>query len=194
MQKPAARDAAGRLVTAHERSFRSNQLFDHALTLATATSHLRDLLALLDRRLHVMTPLLQLAQQTFCGQLALQVLDGSFNPFAVDDDLKGLALYGFARIRQGTGNLSDPVSKCKSRNRPIPGTVWSSSQMRARNHTFPATLGVTTVRVTTVRQQAPGDVRRRHDPRWQQHERGARDPEEQRQARAEAQDRSRPAA
>jgi hypothetical protein len=62
-----------------------------------------------------MTPLLQLAQEAFCGQFALEVLDGSLDPFAVNDDLQGLALYGFAGIRQGTGNLSDNVLKCKSR-------------------------------------------------------------------------------
>ena len=62
-----------------------------------------------------MTPLLQLAQEAFCRQFALEVLDGSLDPFAVNDDLQGLALYGFAGIRQGTGNLSDNVLKCKSR-------------------------------------------------------------------------------
>ena len=64
-----------------------------------------------------MTPFLQLAQQTFSSQLALEVFDSSLNPFAVNDDLEGLALYGFARVSQGTGTLSDNVMECKSRKR-----------------------------------------------------------------------------
>ena len=60
-----------------------------------------------------MPALLQLTQKAFSRKLALEVLDCSLDPFAVDDDLKGLALYGFAGIRQGTGNLSDDVLKCK---------------------------------------------------------------------------------
>lgn len=72
-----------------------------------------------------MTPLLQLAQQAFCRQLALEVLDGSLDPFAVNDDLQGLALYGFAGIRQGTGNLSEDVLKCKPR---IDLAMWPSAE------------------------------------------------------------------
>jgi hypothetical protein len=39
-----------------------------------------------------MPPLLQLTQQTFGRQLTLEVLDCSLDPFAVNDDLQGLAL------------------------------------------------------------------------------------------------------
>jgi hypothetical protein len=67
--------------------------FDDAFALATTTRRFRDLLSLLDRRLHVVPSLLQLTQQAFGRQLSLQVFDGSFDPFAVNDDLKGLALY-----------------------------------------------------------------------------------------------------
>ena len=63
-----------------------------------------------------MTPLLQLAQEAFGRQLSLQMLDRSLYPFAIDDDLKGLTLYGFARVRQGTGNFADNAMECKSRN------------------------------------------------------------------------------
>jgi hypothetical protein len=66
---------------------------DDALALTATPRRFRDLLSLLDRRLHVVPSLLQLTQQAFGRQLSLQVFDGSFDPFAVDDDLKGLALY-----------------------------------------------------------------------------------------------------
>jgi len=72
-----------------------------------------------------MTPLLQLAQEAFCGQLALEVLDCALDPFAINDDLEGLALNGFARIRQGTGNLSDNVPKCKPRKHSVKRPVGS---------------------------------------------------------------------
>jgi hypothetical protein len=96
--------------------------FDDTFALATATRRFGDLLALLDRRLHVVAPLLQLAQQTLSRKLALEVFDCSLDPFAINDDLEGLALYGFARVRQGTGTFADIVMECKSRSRAS-GTV-----------------------------------------------------------------------
>jgi hypothetical protein len=63
-----------------------------------------------------MAPLLQLAQQTLRGKFALEVFDCSLDPFAINDDLEGLALYGFARVRQGTGTFADIVMECKSRS------------------------------------------------------------------------------
>jgi hypothetical protein len=68
-----------------------------------------------------MTPLLQLAQETFSRKLALEVLDCSLDTLAVDDDLQGLALYGFARVRQGTGTFANLCMECKSRNRSDAG-------------------------------------------------------------------------
>jgi hypothetical protein len=89
---------------------------DDALALAATAGSLGDLLTLLDRRLHVVPPLLQLAQEALSRKLALEVLDCSLDPFAVDDDLQGLTLYGFARVRQGTGTFADNATECKSRN------------------------------------------------------------------------------
>ena len=66
-----------------------------------------------------MTPFLQLAQETFSRKLALEMLDCSLDPFAVNDDLEGLTLYGFARVRQGTGTFADNRMDCKSRNGPV---------------------------------------------------------------------------
>jgi hypothetical protein len=92
--------------------------FDDAFALTTTTRRLRDLLPLLDRRLHVMTPLLQLTQEAFSRKLTLEVLDCSLDTLAVDDDLQGLALYGFARVRQGTGTFANLCMESKSRSCP----------------------------------------------------------------------------
>ncbi len=63
-----------------------------------------------------MATLLQLAQQTFGGKLSLEVLDGSFHSFAVDDDLKWLTLDGFTRVAQGTGKLTNLRAICKPKS------------------------------------------------------------------------------
>ena len=88
-------------------------LFEGALALAAATRCFGNLLTLLDRRLHVVPALLQLPQQALGGKLALEVFDGTLDPFAVNDDLQGLTLNGFTRVVQGTGNLSKVCSICK---------------------------------------------------------------------------------
>jgi hypothetical protein len=41
------------------------------------------------------------------------VLDCALHTFAIDDNLEGLTLNCFARICQGTGNLSEPRTNCK---------------------------------------------------------------------------------
>jgi len=71
-----------------------------------------------------MTPLLQLAQETFSRKLALEMLDCSLDPFAINDDLKGLTLYGFARVRQGTGTFANNDPKCKSRKWVVAGFAF----------------------------------------------------------------------
>ncbi len=65
-----------------------------------------------------MATLLQLAQQTFGGKLSLEVLDGSFHSFAVDDDLEWLTLDGFTRVAQGTGKLTNLRVICKPKSLP----------------------------------------------------------------------------
>ncbi len=59
-----------------------------------------------------MATLLQLAQQAFGSKLALEVLDGTFNSLAVDDDLERFTLDCFARVAQGTGNLTKLGALC----------------------------------------------------------------------------------
>jgi hypothetical protein len=65
-----------------------------------------------------MTPLLQLTQEAFSRKLTLEMLDCSLDTLAVDNDLQGLALYGFARVRQGTGTFANLPMECKSRSCP----------------------------------------------------------------------------
>jgi hypothetical protein len=99
------------------RSCAKRGLFEGALALTATAGRFRDLLTLLDRRLHVVAALLQLPQQTFGGKLALEVFDGTLNPFAVNDDLKRLTLNGFARVVQGTGTLAKVCVICKPKER-----------------------------------------------------------------------------
>jgi hypothetical protein len=56
---------------------------------------------------------LQLAEDAFARHLALEVLDGSLDTLVADLDFKGFALNGFARIRQGTGDMAEPPRDCK---------------------------------------------------------------------------------
>ena len=81
--------------------------------LAATTSGFAHLLAALDRRLHVVPTALQLAQDAFTGHLALEVLDGSLDTLVANLDFKGFALNGFARIRQGTGDMAERLPDCK---------------------------------------------------------------------------------
>jgi hypothetical protein len=56
------------------------------LALASAPGGLAHLLSALDRRLHVMPTALELAQDPFRSHLALEVLDGAFDPLLADGD------------------------------------------------------------------------------------------------------------
>ncbi len=63
-----------------------------AHALATATGGFGNLLAELDRGLHVVTTTLQLTQDAFTGHFALEVLDGTLDAFVADLDLERPAL------------------------------------------------------------------------------------------------------
>jgi len=82
-------------------------------TLATTASRFAHLLPTLDRRLHVVTAALELAKDALTRHLALEMLDGSLDALVSDLDFKGLALNGFAGIRQGTGDMADRPGDCK---------------------------------------------------------------------------------
>lgn len=102
---------------ADTRPAATGNLLAHAVALAATTASFRDLLALLNRRLHVVPALLQLAQKSLSCKLALKVFDGSLHTLAVNDDLKGLALNCFARVTQGTGKLANLIRICKRKIR-----------------------------------------------------------------------------
>src|SRR5690606_12703242 len=91
------------------------RLFEDAVALTTTARGFGDLLALLDRRLHVVAALLELTQQAFGSKLALEVFDGSLHAFAVDDDLERLALDCFAGVRQGTRKVTESAPFCNRR-------------------------------------------------------------------------------
>lgn len=59
-----------------------------------------------------MATLLELAQQTFCCKLTLEVFDGSLHTFAVNDNLEWLTLNCFAGVRQGTRKVTEVVLIC----------------------------------------------------------------------------------
>lgn len=88
-------------------------------TLTPTTSRFTHLLALLNRRLHVVPAPLQLAENTFSSHAALQVLDGTFDALVANGDFKGLALDGLVRVRQGAGDMTFCAQHCnppKARN------------------------------------------------------------------------------
>ena len=76
----------------------ARNLFDDARPLAATTSGFRLLLTALDRRLHVVTAALQLAENAFRRHLSLQVLDRTLDATIANDDLEGLAGNGFSRL------------------------------------------------------------------------------------------------
>ena len=84
-----------------------------ARALAATARGLGGLLSALDRRLHVVTAALQLAEDAFTRHLALEMLDGSLDALVSDLDFERFALNGFAGIRQGTGDMADPFPDCK---------------------------------------------------------------------------------
>ena len=98
------RDSAGRAKSALHQA--RTRLLVRAQTLAAATSGLAHLLPTLDRRLHVVTAALELAENTLRCHTTLEVLDRALDAFVSDLDFERLAGNGFARIRQGTGLFS----------------------------------------------------------------------------------------
>ncbi len=75
--------------------------------LATTTRSFRNLLANLDRRLHVMAPALELAESALCRHLALEVLDCTLDATISNLDLERPTLYCFARISHGGRDMAD---------------------------------------------------------------------------------------
>ena len=84
--------------------------------LAATTSGFAHLLALLDRRLHVMTAALQLTQNALRSHLALEVLDRTLNAFVANLDLERPALNRFAGISQGAVGMTEPAGLGKPRS------------------------------------------------------------------------------
>lgn len=81
--------------------------------LTAAASGLGDLLADLDRGLHVVTPTLQLAEGTLCCHFALEVLDCTLDATISNLDLERPTLYCFARISHGGGDMADEPGERK---------------------------------------------------------------------------------
>ena len=70
-------------------------------TLAPTARRFTHLLPSLHGRLHVVAATLELAEDTFRGHTALEMLDRPLDALVSDLDLEWLTRYSFARIRQG---------------------------------------------------------------------------------------------
>jgi hypothetical protein len=83
------------------------------LALAPATRSLAHLLPALDRRLHVVAPSLELAENALTGHLPLEMFDGSLDALVPDLDLEGSTLDCFARNSQGAPHMAETRARCK---------------------------------------------------------------------------------
>jgi hypothetical protein len=72
---------------------KTHRLLVRTDALTTTASSFRNLLAELDRRLHVMAATLQLAESSLSCHFTLEVLDGTLNAFISNLDLERPALY-----------------------------------------------------------------------------------------------------